>query len=54
MKKHLKTAFQFNSQEDSPLNSVGIFVFIIIQLLLQSKDLSTRIWQGMHLDRFLN
>ena len=32
----------------------GIFVFIIIQLLLHSNDLRISIWQGMHLDRFLN
>ena len=54
MKKHSKTAFQFNSLKDSLLSSVGIFVFIILQLLLHSNDLRTSIWQGMHLDRFLN
>lgn len=54
MKKLSKTAFQFNSSKDSTLSSVGIFVFIIIQLLLHSKDLRISIWQGMHLDRFLN
>jgi hypothetical protein len=54
MKKRFKTAFQFNSSKDSTLSSVGIFVFIIIQLLLHSKDLRISIWQGMHLDRFLN
>jgi len=54
MKKRFKTAFQFNSSKYSTLSSLVIFVFIIIQLLLHSKELRTSIWQGMHLDRFLN
>jgi len=54
MKKRFKTAFQFNLQKESSLSGVVIFVFIILQLLLQTNDLRFSIWQGMHLDRFLN